>query len=315
MAAQLGVAYSGFSKAALASSLAGRMTVREINLIYIQTGTLDRTIGPNVVSQLNAQLSEFTSKGNTTYIMTADASHTFPTDFDSEGNSPCDVAGPPYISNCGYDGAGAVLEWLLGPLTPRNIGRLSGDIIVFGQSGEYGASGMGTKGFLYVPTACRNGSVVCRLHVVFHGCTQSYFFIGEKFVRDTGYNQWAVQLDMTPSYTVPATTVTGGSKGNLVISTLPYLLPGFATKDIRLDVRDGSTVRYFVEFPEKEKRHLYEFNSLGQGCRFWVGEQLTLLLKGGLLLDFEQVDQAKEAVLMQWRGKSRYPPVLGGYYG
>ncbi|KAL4958840.1 putative polyhydroxybutyrate depolymerase [Aspergillus stella-maris] len=159
--------------------------------IYIQTGTLDRTIGPNVVSQLHAQLSHFSSEANITYVITPAAGHTFPTDFDSEGNSPCDVSGSPYIGNCGYDGAGAVLEWILGPLTPRNTGRLSGEIIAFDQAGDYGASGMGTKGFLYVPSDCKDGSVVCRLHVVFHGCTQSYDFMGEKFVRDTGYNQWA----------------------------------------------------------------------------------------------------------------------------
>ncbi|KAL4795251.1 Alpha/Beta hydrolase protein [Aspergillus venezuelensis] len=159
--------------------------------IYIQTGTLDRIIGPNVVSQLNAQLSYFASATNTTYIMTADAGHTFPTDYDSEENSPCDVSGSPYISNCGYDGAGAVLGWLLGSLKPSSTGPLSGEVIAFDQRGEYGASGMGSKGFLYVPANCKNGTVVCRLHVVFHGCTQSYDLIGEKYVRDTGYNQWA----------------------------------------------------------------------------------------------------------------------------
>ncbi|KAL4951554.1 Alpha/Beta hydrolase protein [Aspergillus filifer] len=242
MAAQLGIAYSGLFKAGFGVFAGGpydcarnqpnstcmnnniplielptvhmhswsRKEIDDVNnlkhrRIYFQTGTLDRTIGPNVVSQLNVQLSDFTFKENTTYIVTADAGHTFPTDFDSEGNSPCNLGGPPYISNCGYDGAGAVLEWLLGPLEPRNTGRLSGEIVPFDQSGEYGASGMGSKGFLYVPAACRNGSVVCRLHVVFHGCTQSYDLIGKGFVQDTGYNQWADTNKLIMLY--PQTTV------------------------------------------------------------------------------------------------------------
>ncbi|KAL4951553.1 hypothetical protein BDW69DRAFT_169768 [Aspergillus filifer] len=142
---------------------------------------------------------------------------------------------------------------------------------------------------------------------------------------ETGGNHWsiylaiskteAIQLDMTPSYTFPATNVSGGSKGNLVISALPYLLPGFATRDIRLDVSPGVTVGRFVKVLEKEGKHLYEFNSLGQGSRFWVTEQLGLLLKSGLLVDFEQIDEARDAILTQWPDGMRYPLVVGGYYG
>ncbi|KAL4795248.1 hypothetical protein BDV19DRAFT_398926 [Aspergillus venezuelensis] len=143
---------------------------------------------------------------------------------------------------------------------------------------------------------------------------------------ETGGNHWsiylttsattAIQLDMTPTYTYPSTgaKVPGGSKGNLVINALPYLLPGFATRDVRLDVRPGLTVRNFIKVLEDEGRHLYEFNSLGQGCRFWVTEQLGLLLGKGLLLDFEQVDEAREAILVQWPGGGRYGLVVGVYY-
>ncbi|KAL3455540.1 Alpha/Beta hydrolase protein, partial [Aspergillus heterothallicus] len=178
--------------------------------IFLQTGALDTTIGPNVVSQLHAQLARFTLASSTEYIVSPEADHTFPTDFDSEGNSPCGVAAGPYISNCGYDGAGAVLEWLLGPLTPKAAGKLSGEVVRFDQSGEFGASGLGATGFLYVPAECGNGSrssaaVVCRLHVVFHGCTQSYGQIGERFVRDTGYNRWADTNNIIILY--PQTTV------------------------------------------------------------------------------------------------------------
>ncbi|KAL4958843.1 uncharacterized protein BDV14DRAFT_185843 [Aspergillus stella-maris] len=142
---------------------------------------------------------------------------------------------------------------------------------------------------------------------------------------ETGGNHWSiylttsptssVQLDMTPSYTYPSTKLAGGSKGNLVISALPYLLPSFATRDVRLDVSPGLTVGDFVDVLEKEGRHRYEFSELGEGCRFWVTEQLGLLLGKGLLLDFEQVDEAREAILVQWPGKEKYPLVVGGYYG
>jgi poly(3-hydroxybutyrate) depolymerase len=48
---------------------------------------------------------------------------------------------------------------------------------------------MGDTGFVYVPTACEPGG--CRVHVALHGCRQGVEAIGERFVREAGYNRWA----------------------------------------------------------------------------------------------------------------------------
>ncbi|KAL4915654.1 Alpha/Beta hydrolase protein [Aspergillus aurantiobrunneus] len=173
--------------------------------IYIQTGESDSTIGVNVVSQLRAQLSEFITALYTSYIVTPGAEHNFPTDFDGLGNSPCDVSASPHISNCGYDGAGAVLEWMYGALNPRRTGRLTGEVVPFDQRGPYGAPGMDKTGYLYVPSSCSGRSTGCALHVVLHGCRQNYGLIGNKFVYNTGYNQWADNNDIIVLY--PQTTV------------------------------------------------------------------------------------------------------------
>lgn len=126
--------------------------------IYMWTGTADTTVGPNVMSQLKTQLANFASAANVSYITTSGAAHTFPTDFDAAGDNSCSSSVSPYISNCQYDGAGAVLQWMYGPLNARNPGTLSGSIVSFSQTGEYGASGMDTTGYLYVPRACQPGS-------------------------------------------------------------------------------------------------------------------------------------------------------------
>ena len=44
------------------------------------------------------------------------AGHSFPTD--NYGN-PCGTTESPYITNCGFDGAGAALQWIYGSLKPR----------------------------------------------------------------------------------------------------------------------------------------------------------------------------------------------------
>jgi poly(3-hydroxybutyrate) depolymerase len=158
--------------------------------IYMQVGSSDSTVGPNVMAQLKAQLANFDTASNVTYVTTSNAAHTFPTDFSGTGDNACNSASSPYISNCSYDGAGAVLQWMYGSLSARNNGTLGGTVVSFDQTGSYGASGMDTTGYLYVPANCANGQV-CKLHVALHGCLQSYNNIGNKFIMNTGYNKWA----------------------------------------------------------------------------------------------------------------------------
>ncbi|PKX89101.1 uncharacterized protein P174DRAFT_516263 [Aspergillus novofumigatus IBT 16806] len=168
--------------------------------IYMQVGLADTTVGPNVMGRLKSQLSNFGTSSYMTYITTSGAGHTFPTDFDASGGNHCSDSSSPYISNCGYDGAGAVLQWMYGALNARNMGPLTGDVIPYSQTSSYGANGMATTGYLYVPAACKDRSTVCKLHVALHGCLQSYGQIGSKFINNTGYNKWADTNDIIILY-------------------------------------------------------------------------------------------------------------------
>jgi hypothetical protein len=159
--------------------------------IYMQVGSADTTVGPNVMNMLQQQLANFDAASNTTYITTSGATHTFPTDFNGAGDNACGTSASPYVSNCNYDGAGAVLQWMYGSLYARNMGTLSGSVLSFSQTGSYGAAGMDTTGYLYVPTACQSGSTVCKLHVALHGCAQNYGNVQSKFIDNSGYNMWA----------------------------------------------------------------------------------------------------------------------------
>jgi hypothetical protein len=159
--------------------------------IYMWVGSADTTVGPNVMNQLQAQLANFDVSADVSYIETSGAVHTFPTDFNGSGDNSCSSSISPYISNCNYDGAGAALEWLYGTLNAKNTGTLSGTVVSFDQTGNYGATGMDTTGYLYVPANCASGSTVCRLHVALHGCLQSHSNIGMDFIDNTGYNMWA----------------------------------------------------------------------------------------------------------------------------
>lgn len=162
--------------------------------VYLHVGANDTVVGVHSTLALQKQLEHFTHEDHISTVFTPGAEHVFPTDFDAEGNSACGEVKPPFIANCGYDGAGEVLKWMYGDLKPRKDGNLNGSLIRFSQTGKYGTAGMDDTAVLYVPKDCKDGSHVCKLHVVLHGCEQSQVNIGSTYVDNTGYTKWAGEL-------------------------------------------------------------------------------------------------------------------------
>lgn len=175
--------------------------------IYIFVGSSDTTVGPNVTDAVNAMYTSsgsFVAASNVKYDKLSGAGHTFPTDFSGSGDNSCSVTASPYISNCSYDGAGTVLQWIYGTLNARNNGTLTGTLLSFDQTQFITGNGMDTTGYVYVPAACASGAQ-CKLHVALHGCLQSYSNIGNSFTNNTGYNKWADTNNIIVLY--PQTTV------------------------------------------------------------------------------------------------------------
>lgn len=157
--------------------------------VYLFTGTKDSTVGVNPMLAVQEQ---YVNNGvpSVNLIQAANTGHVFPTDFTSAGNNPCSTSFTPYISNCSYDGAKAVLGQFYGTLAPRNNAPALSNYREINQREFTANLGMADTGWLYVPANCAAGAK-CRLHVAFHGCTQNYATIGDKFVKNTGYTRWA----------------------------------------------------------------------------------------------------------------------------
>lgn len=64
----------------------------------------------------------------------------------------------------------------------------------------------------------------------------------------------------------------------------------------------------------RERRHLYEFDSEGRGCKFWTDHQIELIRDAGLLVDEGQVAEARDAILRQYPDEVRYPLVVGSHH-
>ncbi|MFA9215851.1 MAG: hypothetical protein ACEQSK_01990 [Sphingomonadaceae bacterium] len=158
--------------------------------IWMLSGSADTLVPRAVMDDLKTYYRHYVDASQISYRRDLPAQHAMPTD--SYGKR-CDQLGSPYINNCGYDAAGALLQWIYGPLLARNSGPRAGRLLRFNQ-GEFLPNptwhGMADSGYLYLPPGCDDGSG-CKLHVVFHGCLQDPTNIGLTFVEHAGYNSWA----------------------------------------------------------------------------------------------------------------------------
>lgn len=170
--------------------------------IYLYGGAKDVIVPPPVFGDLQSFYGKFVDPANIKVVSNSQANHTMPTpDYGNE----CSALGNPFISKCGSDTAGEILDWIYGPLQPRQNGVLQGRFVEFNQrafSPDMLMGGMDDTAWLYVPKDCEAGTQ-CRLHVVMHGCNQGQSYIptsddkssnlyyGTQYVKKTGYNEWA----------------------------------------------------------------------------------------------------------------------------
>lgn len=119
----------------------------------------------------------------------------------------CDATAPPFINRCGIDRVADMLAALqAGSPAAGSAAPPAGRLLAFDQSAFVGRwrrwwdlSSLAATGYVYVPAQCEKGKR-CRVHVALHGCRQGTAAIGEAFVRDAGYNDWAARHDLIVLY-------------------------------------------------------------------------------------------------------------------
>jgi len=155
--------------------------------VWLFSGRNDQTVKPEVVKALSGYYALY--KASARLVDDKPAGHAMVTE---KAGNDCPLTEPPYINHCDYDAAGELLKHLLGPLSASATSP-GGALMPFDQrpyaNGDPEAISMAKEGLVFVPKSCQ--AAACRIHVVFHGCKQSAATIGERFVREAGYNRWA----------------------------------------------------------------------------------------------------------------------------
>ena len=153
--------------------------------VWLFSGTRDETVTAEVVDALRAFYASYAAA--VVHVRDKPAGHAMVTE---AAGSACAATAPPFINDCDYDAAGELLRHLLGSLAPP-AAKPAGRLLAFDQRefADTHAISMGDSGYAYIPDAC--DAQPCKVHVAFHGCRQGAEAVGERFVRDAGYNRWA----------------------------------------------------------------------------------------------------------------------------
>lgn len=158
--------------------------------VYLFSGKNDHTVVPAIVNSAAEYYADLgIPEANITFVNSYPAGHAFVTE--AEGQA-CEVSGSPYVVDCDYDQAGALLRAIYGELKPR-ADAPQGKLTPFDQSEfvrDLAVHGMADRGYVYTPDACQTGTA-CRVHVAFHGCAQNEAMVGDAFIRSTGLGRWA----------------------------------------------------------------------------------------------------------------------------
>jgi len=157
--------------------------------VWLFSGTKDTTVKPAVVAAAAAYFGQYVPQTSIAMERSIPAGHAMIT---ADAGSACGITAPPYINDCDFDAAGALLKFLRAATQPPSSAS-QGKLIAFDQrefaGGDAYAISMDDAGYVYVPQACERER--CRIHVAFHGCEQGAETIGDLFARTAGYNRWA----------------------------------------------------------------------------------------------------------------------------
>ncbi|MDR2924914.1 MAG: poly(3-hydroxybutyrate) depolymerase [Azoarcus sp.] len=155
--------------------------------VWLLSGGRDDTVKSAVVDGAHAFYRQWLPEPAIVHEHLPNAGHAM---IAPAAKAACEATEPPYLNRCGdFDASGQLLAHLLGPLRPK-AQTAGGKLLAFDQS-PFAAqnAGLSEMGHAYIPAACLAGG--CRIHIAFHGCRQNASTVGETWIRQSGYNEWA----------------------------------------------------------------------------------------------------------------------------
>jgi poly(3-hydroxybutyrate) depolymerase len=157
--------------------------------VYLFSGNEDQTVVRAVVEAAKRFYQAAGVPEANVTLVEKEGGHAFLTE--TEGTA-CGLSKDPYVSDCDYDQARAILEWIYGAPLADPSPSPTGKFITFDQSAfnDGVPNGLAAEGVVYVPEDCV-GHTGCRLHIALHGCDQARETVGDAFIEKTGFARYA----------------------------------------------------------------------------------------------------------------------------
>jgi len=157
--------------------------------VFIFQGHKDPIVPWTNAGLIHQFYSEFVPEANIEEKSDLQATHGMPSD--SYGCA-CDTLCPYfYINNCDFNGAEAIIQKTLPGFVNSSINQTSGNLQTFDQEeffiNDAGGHSMDSYGYVYIPQRCESGAHACHLHVNFHGCGMGSNWIGDNYIRNSGF--------------------------------------------------------------------------------------------------------------------------------
>uniref|UniRef100_A0A6B2LPB6 Uncharacterized protein n=1 Tax=Arcella intermedia TaxID=1963864 RepID=A0A6B2LPB6_9EUKA len=124
----------------------------------------------------------------------------------------------------------AIYGSLSSPVSPVSSNFITLDQSKFTGGQNPSSLSLGTTAWAYIPSACKNNSAVCKLHVAFHGCEQSQSVVGNVFIENAGYNNWAEANNIIVLYPQTIVSMFGPENAEGCWDWWGYLDGNFANK-------------------------------------------------------------------------------------
>ena len=139
--------------------------------VYLFSGSADRTVLRPVVEAAKSFYAKAGVPDKSVTLVEREGGHGFLTE--DEGKA-CGLSESPFVNDCDYDQAKAILDWIYGPVAAPEA-EPKGRYVLFDQS-EFGkpGDGLAAEGVVYVPPACAAaraaaGSISCCMAASRHG--------------------------------------------------------------------------------------------------------------------------------------------------
>ena len=178
-----------FAKDAASAGTIAPMDKLQDTRVWIFHSPADAVVSPRSGEVLADFYGAFVPGENIGVVNEVESAHGWAT---VDAGIACSEQGGDYINACNYDTAGESLRHLHSDLQLPADEAVIDNLIAIDLSRFFGSgSHVADAGFAYVPHECQPAATDCRLHVVFHGCVQGAEFLDDRFVRQSGFNEWA----------------------------------------------------------------------------------------------------------------------------